>query len=253
MTSIGGIRPLSCILYSVLLIANGCSTKTQLGPDSTPPLRTVENTVDPKTESQIAIYDPLEGFNRGAYRFNYYLDTWLLLPAVRTYQAVMPDYAEDRVSDFFDNLGEITNFINAALQLNLRKMGISACRFLFNTTYGIGGLWDIAEKGELYEQQEDFGQTLGYYGVGHGPYLVLPFYGPSNFRDAAGLAVDSVAFSTIDPLNFENNKLEVPYYLLETIDTRKRMPFRYYGTGNPFEYELVRFLYTKKREVEITN
>ncbi|MFV0435767.1 MAG: VacJ family lipoprotein [Desulfopila sp.] len=246
-------QPFLAALCTAALILGGCSTKPRLAPDSVPPLRTVANTVDPNTKEQIIIYDPFEGFNRGMYRLNYYLDEWVLLPSVRVYRTIVPDYAEDRVSDFFDNIGEIANFINATLQLNPRKMGITVGRFMVNTTFGIGGLWDIADRGGLHEQQEDFGQTLGYWGVANGPYLVLPFYGPSNLRDVSGLAVDSMTFSEIDPLDFADNHLEIPYYILKAIDTRKRVPFRYYGTGNPFEYELVRFLYTKKREVEVDN
>ncbi len=241
------------VIISTILFTYGCSTKTQLGPDTEPPLRTVENTVDSETKSRIAIYDPLEGFNRGSYRFNYYLDKYFLLPVVNGYEFIMPDYCEDRVSDFFDNIGEIRNFVNAALQLKPMKMAITTCRFMFNTTFGIGGLWDIAELGDLHEQREDFGQTLGHYGLGSGPYLVLPVFGPSSFRDTTGIVTDSLIFSSIDPLNFDNNNVEVPFYVLQSIDTRKRQVFRYYGTGNPFEYELVRFLYTKKREIEIAD
>lgn len=241
------------LVLLVLLAMAGCSTKTQLGPGSEPPLRTVENTVDANTKSQIAIPDPFEGFNRGAYRFNYYLDRYLLLPAVDGYRFIMPDYAEDRVSDFFDNVGEIRNFINASLQLKPMKMAITTHRFLFNTVFGLGGFWDLASLGNLHEQREDFGQTLGYYGIGNGPYLVLPVFGPSNLRDTAGIVMDSTVFSQLDPLAFQSNDLETPYYVLQGIDTRKRMIFQYYGTGNPFEYELIRFLYTKKREVEIAD
>ena len=237
----------------LLIFSAGCSTKTQLGPDSKPPLRTVENTVDPNTRSQIDILDPFEGFNRGSYRFNYYLDKYLLLPVVDGYQLIMPDYAEDRISDFFDNIGEIRNFINAALQLKPKKMAVTTHRFLFNTLFGLGGFWDLASLGNLHEQREDFGQTLGYYGIGNGPYLVLPVFGPSNLRDTTGLVMDSTMFSQLDPLNFQSNDLETPYYALQSVDTRKRMVFHYYGTGNPFEYELIRFLYTKKREVEIAD
>ncbi|WP_233189363.1 MlaA family lipoprotein [Geothermobacter hydrogeniphilus] len=82
---------------------------------------------------------------------------------------------------------------------------------------------------------------------------MLPVFGPSNLRDATGIAVDGLVFDAIDPLNFENNDLDVPFYLLYAIDTRKRIDFRYYGSGNPFEYELIRFLYTKKRELEIAD
>jgi len=239
-------------LLSLLALA-GCSTTPKLAPDSQPPMRTLENTVEPGAKPPVAISDPFEGFNRGTYRFNYYFDKYLFLPAVSGYQFVMPDYAEDRVSDFFDNLGEIRNFINATLQLKGEKMMITLHRFLTNTIVGVGGLWDVATLGEVHEQREDFGQTLGHYGVGNGPYLVLPIFGPSNLRDTTGLVTDSLVNSAIDPLNFDNNDLEIPYYVLYGIDTRKRIGFRYYGSGNPFEYELIRFLYTKHRELVIAD
>lgn len=239
------------LVLLTLLTLSGCSTVPKLAPDSEPPLRTVENTVSPGAKPQAVISDPLEGFNRGAYRFNYYFDKYLFLPVVSGYQFIVPDYAEDRVSDFMDNVGEIQNFINATLQLKPRKMAITLHRFMVNTIFGIGGLWDIATLGEVHAQKEDFGQTLGHYGVGNGPYLVLPVFGPSNLRDTTGLVADSMMFSAIDPLNFDNNDLQIPYTALKAIDTRKRVNFRYYGTGNPFEYELIRLLYTKKRDLEI--
>lgn len=239
------------LILLILLTLSGCSTVPKLAPDSEPPLRTVENTVAAGNETQVVISDPFEGFNRGVYRFNYYFDKYLFLPVVGGYQFIMPNYAEDRVSDFMDNVGEIENFINATLQLKPKKMVITLHRFMVNTIFGIGGLWDIATIGEVHEQKEDFGQTLGYYGVGNGPYIVLPLFGPSNLRDTTGLVADSLMFSAIDPLNFDNNDLQIPYTVLNAIDTRKRVNFRYYGTGNPFEYELIRLLYTKKRDLEI--
>jgi len=242
---------LPALLVALLLMA-GCSTVPKVAPDSPPPIRSYEDVVTEKPALQIS--DPLEGFNRGMYRFNYYFDKYLFLPVVSGYKFIMPDYAEQRVSDFFDNLGEITNFTNAVLQLQPKKAAITAHRFFINTIIGVGGLWDIASLGEVYRQPEDFGQTLGYYGVGNGPFLILPIYGPSNLRDAGGLIVDSATMSAIDPLNLDtNDEYEIPYYLLYAIDARKRVPFKYYGTGNPFEYELIRLLYTKKRQFEIEN
>lgn len=241
------------LVLLALITLSGCSTVPKMALDSQPPLRTLDSVVAPDAKPQIIISDPLEGFNRGAYRFNNYFDKYLFLPAVRGYQFVMPNYAEDRVSDFFDNIGEIRNFINATLQLKPVKMLTTTSRFFVNTLFGIGGLWDVASHVDIYEQREDFGQTLGHYGVGNGPYLVLPIFGPSNLRDTTGLVTDSLIYSAIDPLNFDKNDLEIPYYLLNGIDTRKRVNFRYYGTGNPFEYELIRLLYTKKRALEIAD
>jgi phospholipid-binding lipoprotein MlaA len=105
---------------------------------------------------------------------------------------------------------------------------------------------------DLIEWEEDFGQTLGHWGVGDGPFLVLPILGPSNLRDTTGLVADGLMFSAIDPLNFDSNDdLEVPFYVLQAIDARHRTAFRYYETGSAFEYELVRLLYGKYRELQI--
>ena len=123
---------------------------------------------------------------------------------------------------------------------------------MINSTVGIGGLWDPASSWNLQRQDEDFGQTLGHYGVGNGPYVVLPVLGPSNLRDTTGLVADAAAFSAVDPINFDHNEdLAIPYQVGQAIDTRHRQPFRYYKSGSPFEYELVRLLYTEKRKLQI--
>lgn len=240
--------------FLLIILLAGCSTTPKVRPDAPPPLREYGEFAQEGETYPIQVSDPLEGFNRGVYRFNYYLDKYLLLPVVGGYQFVMPDYVEDRVSNFFDNIGEIGNFTNSLLQFKMTKAGVTGTRFVLNSTLGILGFWDVAGYWGVRRQNEDFGQTLGYYGVGHGPFLVLPLFGPSNLRDTTGLVVDSLVEGYIDPMNFDHNEwLEIPYYGLLAVDTRKRVPFRYYGTGNPFEYELVRMLYTKKRELEIAD
>jgi phospholipid-binding lipoprotein MlaA len=123
---------------------------------------------------------------------------------------------------------------------------------MVNTTVGLLGLIDVASSIDLPRQLEDFGQTLGYYGVGTGPYLVLPIYGPSNLRDTTGLVTDSLTMSAIDPLNLDGHpQRQIAYYTLYPIDTRAHVPFRYYETGSPFEYEFVRMLYNTKRKMDI--
>jgi len=200
-----------------------------------------------------AVYDPWEVLNRRVYKFNAQFDRHLLLPLVDGYRAVTPDYVEDRVSDFLANLGDLRTLINAALQLKVGLTARTLSRLVFNTTFGVFGLWDVASGMELPRQREDFGQTLGHYGVGPGPYLVLPVYGPANLRDGAGLAFDLAAYSVIDPLNYEHNGDDwaAGYATLSAIDTRMKIGFRYYASGSPFEYELVRNLTTWARELEI--
>jgi phospholipid-binding lipoprotein MlaA len=149
-------------------------------------------------------------------------------------------------------LRQITNFTNSLLQQKWKKAGITTARFVVNSTVGIAGLWDPASGWGLYRQQEDFGQTLGHYGVGTGAYVVLPVVGPSNLRDTTGLVVDTVAFTVIDPLNFDHNEAwEIPFNTGYIVDKRKRIPFRYHGTGSPFEYELVRMLNTQFRAFQV--
>lgn len=134
--------------------------------------------------------DPWEPFNRKVFSFNDFLDRWLLKPVARGYRAIMPQFLDDGVTNFFSNLGEPINLLNSIFQLKPDAAMTATGRFLFNTTFGLGGFFDVAGRMGLPAHQEDFGQTLGYWGVGTGPYLVLPFLGPSDVRDASGLAVD---------------------------------------------------------------
>ncbi len=189
------------ILVSLLsiIMLSGCTTLPKTGPDTEPAQRQQAELVPEGTRLDVEVYDPIEGFNRGVYRFNHYFDKYLFLPVVSVYQFILPDYVEDRVSSFVDNIYEFNNFTNNLLQLKFKKTGITLSRFVINSTVGVAGLWDPAKHWGLYRQSEDFGQTLGHYGVGHGPYIVLPVLGPSNLRDTTGLVTDAVAFSAVGP------------------------------------------------------
>ncbi|MDX2479199.1 MAG: VacJ family lipoprotein [Desulfuromusa sp.] len=237
------------------LLLSGCSTVPKPTADTQPPMRTYEEVVG--THKTIEVSDPLEGFNRGVYRFNYYFDKFIFLPIVNTYAFIMPDYAEKRVSNFVDNIYEFNNFTNNLLQLKIKQTGITLARFAINTTVGIAGLWDPATSMGLRRKPEDFGQTLGHYGVGNGPYLVLPIMGPSNLRDTTGLVVDAVAFSyAVDELQsdwMDDNNISTIFSVVAAVDKRHRQPFRYYATGSAFEYQMVRALYTAQRKILIGN
>ena len=235
-----------------LLLISGCSSIAKQQIDEIPPLHSVDSVVRDDVDYVIDIYDPLEGFNRGVYRFNAGFDRYVFLPVVAGYEAVTPDPIEDGISNFFNNIFEITNLTNAILQLKPKAAVETTGRIIINTTLGVAGIFDVATKLGIYEHEEDFGQTLGHYGVGNGPYLVLPLLGPSNLRDTTGYIADSLAFSDIDLLNLdEHSKRELIFYLANAIDTRHNTSFRYYATGSPFEYELIRLLYTKKRLLDI--
>lgn len=143
--------------------------------------------------------DPLEGLNRGIYKFNDTADKAVIKPIAGAYKAVLPSPIRTGVNNFFDNLGTVVTAINDLLQFKFSKAMDDAGRFVINSTVGILGVVDVASMDNVPKHNEDFGQTLGYWGVGNGAYLVLPFFGPSSLRDTTGLVVDTVAF---DPISY---------------------------------------------------
>lgn len=201
-------------------------------------------------DPQMAVYDPWQGMNRRIYNFNYHFDQKVFLPVVRGYKWVTPDLLEKGISNFFNNIRDIRTLANSILQLSPGKTAQAAGRVMVNSTVGVLGLMDVARNMDLPRPSEDFGQTLGRYGVGPGPYLVLPFLGPSNLRDGAGTLTDSWATGL---LYEEAMSTEGRYgvQLIDAIDTRAKLPFRYYETGSAFEYDTLRWLYSTKREIDI--
>ena len=244
-------RPAAALALFASLALGACAT-TPAAP-VIPPQRQFKDVVQPGEVLAIEVYDPLEGWNRGVYTFNARLDRAVLLPLVNAYRFVTPEFVRDRIADFFSNLTEIPTFANAVLQLKPQTAGRAALRFINNVLLGFGGLYDIAgDQGGVPQLREDFGQTLGYWGAGDGAYLVLPVLGPSNVRDATGLAVDSVAFTLLIPPGVRDSAAYLATaYGLRPIDQRSNTPFRYYRTGSPFEYDLIRLLYTRSRQAEI--
>ncbi len=234
-----------------ILIA-GCSTLPVTTGPVEPPMRRYEDFVKPGQPNMLEVKDSVEGFNRGSYRFNYYFDEYLYRPVVRGYEIIMPDYLEDRVSSAIDNLNEITNLTNNLFQFKLKAAGVTVSRFVINSTVGVAGLWDPATRFGLKRQTDDFGLTLGHYGTGGGSYLMLPVLGASNVRDTTGLAADLATFNYIGPVAWVNDSTATWAYTgVYAVDRRHRTPFRYRQTGSPFEYELIRTLYTMKRDFDI--
>jgi phospholipid-binding lipoprotein MlaA len=143
--------------------------------------------------------DPLEWFNQPVFQFNLKIDQYVLHPVATGYNTIMPDAAQRGVHRFFRNLGVVERFANNLFQGNFVHAGQEVGRFLVNTTLGGVGFVDVADP--LFgwkENQEDFGQTLAVYGVDSGPYLMLPFYGPSTVRDTVGMVADSA----MNPMNY---------------------------------------------------
>jgi len=134
--------------------------------------------------------DPLEPINRGIYKFNDGVDTALFKPAAEVYRAVLPQIVRTGVSNFFSNIQDVLIALNNLLQGKFLNATSDVGRVVINSTAGLLGVIDVATEVGLEKHDEDFGQTLGYWGIGDGPYLVLPFFGPSNLRDSVGLLVD---------------------------------------------------------------
>ncbi|HAG52243.1 MAG TPA: ABC transporter [Alphaproteobacteria bacterium] len=197
------------------------------------------------------VYDPFETTNRRIYKFNYYVDQYVLIPVTTTYEEVAPEPVKKGVSNFLSNIGEISTFINSGLQLKPEATGVTAGRFVINTTLGILGFVDVASGFGLPKYKEDFGQTLAYYGANEGPYLILPVLGPSNLRDLGGLGVDTYTFNQIDPLGFDDHEARnYIYNAVKGIDARSKVPIGYYESGSPFEYDLLRRFYTDSRKIK---
>jgi len=161
--------------------------------------------------------DPWERMNRGTFRFNEGLDRWVVAPVAKGMDFVIPDPVERSMRRAFDNARIPIHFGNALLQLKFKSAFDDLARFLLNSTIGFAGLFDVAIEAGLEAHHEDFGQTLGYWGVPAYPYLVLPIFGPSSPRDTVGLAADT--FSTVYPWF-------VPIYVPFSIGVGDRLNWR---------------------------
>ncbi|MCX7099694.1 MAG: VacJ family lipoprotein [Methylococcales bacterium] len=142
--------------------------------------------------------DPWSGWNRGTQSFNDGLDKAIVKPLAQGYEWITPEFVDEGVTNFFSNINDIGVTINDLLQFKLMQSGMDVSRFLINSTAGVGGFIDVANMVNLPKHKEDFGQTLGFWGVPSGNYLVLPIFGPSSPRDAVGLVGDAL----MNPLTY---------------------------------------------------
>ena len=194
--------------------------------------------------------DPYENWNRSVFSFNETVDEWVLRPVAKTYRTVTPDIVDRGVTNVFNNLTEIRNFSNSLFQLKGESAVVAFGRFTFNTVFGLGGIFDVATAFDLPERPEDFGQTLGYWGVGSGPYLMLPFLGPSTPRHFSGLASDSF----ILPSAWDAVEEPEVYYLraLQIVDKRADLiPAEGIISGD--RYTFVRNAFLQRREFLIND
>ncbi|HKX52497.1 MAG TPA: VacJ family lipoprotein [Nitrosospira sp.] len=175
---------------------NASATKTA-SVDDNRPAEAVEgpvfrNAAPPATYPAYSRKDPWESVNRKIFSFNESVDDYVMRPVAKGYRWIMPDPLETAVGNVFSNLGDIPATLNNLLQLKFSNALTSSTRFVVNSTLGLAGIVDLASGIGLEKHDEDFGQTLGYYGVASGPYVVLPFLGPSSARDAGARVIDTV-------------------------------------------------------------
>ena len=194
--------------------------------------------------------DPYQQINQTIFSFNQSLDEYIARPVAKMYVAVMPDFAERGIANMFDNLNEVTNIFNDLLQGKFTQAANDTGRFGINSTLGIGGLFDVASLLSFKKSDgEDFGQTLGYWGVPQGPYLMLPFFGPSTLRDAPSRFADQLT----DPLDYLDHSTDrAVTTALSLVNTRASLlEFDNLLSGD--SYILVRDVYLQRRAYQVTD
>ena len=249
-------RTICLMLITFLVLVAGCATAPVPEKPDIPARLSVEDYALPEEQQAFYVYDPWESMNRRIYNFNAVFDQYVFLPVVRAYEFVLPNFAQTGVTNFFNNLSEISNLTNSLLQFKMIKFFNTIGRIGLNTTIGLGGLIDAASYAGVRRENEDLGQTLAFYGIGSGPYLIIPVAGPYNLRDAVGWGGDLVAYNLMMNQLYrelaikDKTKDRVNWGLLAlfAIDKRHKYSFRYFMTGSPFEYEFVRKVYQEYRK-----
>ena len=194
-------------------------------------------------------YDPWARLNRFTYRFNARFDEDVFLPVANGYRWI-PSPVRSGVHHFFQNLSEVDSVINYTLQWRLRNGIRSLGRFVINSTIGIGGLFDPATKFHLAYAPTGFATSLAKWGMHPGPYVVLPLLGPSTLRGGVGFLGDYATSYGINLADLYRGDQSWGLDVVNAVDQRSNVSFRYYSTGSPFEYETIRFLYVRKQLLE---
>lgn len=202
-------------------------------------------------DSQVLVADPLQPFNRAMFTVNDKLYFWLLRPVAKGYNFITPTFFRKGVKNAFKNIAMPIRFVSSVLQGKFKGAGSELARFVVNTTVGVGGVWDPAEKYlHLEPCEEDFGQTLGKWGIGNGIYIVWPFFGPSTIRDTVGKAGDYF----LHPLFYlDNEELVIALGALEVInDTSFRIgDYESVKNASMDPYVMVRDFYIQYRKKRI--
>ena len=194
--------------------------------------------------------DPLEGFNRAMFSFNDTVDTVALKPAAQAYRFALPQFVQTGIGNFFGNIGDLWSAVNQLLQGRVEAGVTSFMRVAVNTTFGLGGVLDVSTEARLPKQKSDFGQTLGKWGVGSGPYVVLPLFGPSTLRDTVALPADFYG----DPWSYkEPTRWRNVGSVVRIVDKRAQL----LDATNLLEdvaldkYEFIRDAYLQSRQAQI--
>lgn len=221
-----GLRQLLCV--AIVVFASGCATT---------------GAHDER--------DPFEGFNRHVYSFNETMDEILFDHVGTFYRAITPDFVDKGISNFFSNLNDISVVANDILQLKIGQAYLDTARFIFNSTLGFLGFVDVSTKMGLEKHDEDFGQTLGHWGVGSGPYLMVPLMGPATVRDATGFIVDRTVLSPITYL--ESDELRAGLLTLNYVDVKSDLlsATNLIGDAALDEYEFIKNAYFDRRNSQI--
>jgi phospholipid-binding lipoprotein MlaA len=197
--------------------------------------------------------DPFEGFNRGVYSFNQAMDTAVFDPLGKIYQAITPDIVDKGVTNFFSNLSDIAVVVNDILQFKINQALSDTTSFIFNSTIGLLGFFDVSSHIDLPKHNEDFGQTLATWGIGSGPFLMVPFFGPATIRDATGFVVDRGVLSPIFYIN--DDALQASLLSLNYIDFKADLlsAKKLVAGAALDEYEFVKNAYFDKRDNQIND
>jgi len=210
------------VCAGLFLLTAGCASQVPPGPAPVDGAPAVSTPAEAKPEGAAVPdnRDPFERYNRLVYSFNEWFDRYILKPVSKGYRAVLPSPIRTGIGNFFNNLREPIVILNDLFQGKFKQALSDTGRFLVNTTVGIGGLFDPATPLGMKRRDEDFGQTLAVWGVGEGPYLVLPFLGPSNLRDSAGLVVD---WQIYPPNRLEETSTRDKLLVLEVVEKRSQL------------------------------
>lgn len=200
------------LLCAGVIAIGGCASTPMQAETNASPAANETNQYDTR--------DPLEGMNRAIFTFNDKFDRYLLKPVAKGYRAITPSFFRKGVSNFFSNLYDPANMVHNLLQGKLSASASDLGRFVINSTIGVLGLFDVATPMGLEKHDEDFGQTLGAWGVGEGPYLVLPIFGSSTLRDGVGRVPDWYLYP---PTYMEERSTADKMLLVEVINRREQL------------------------------